>query len=189
MPRFYKGVGVGTWLYPHDIRLSGIQPEIPLMPESIHTLIAHINGNTGSPYISLTRSYGVALDYARHFGRAFPTTGLPAYVYAIDLDFPTPPSVMRVLDPVAEIAAHINSPLAPASYHHDGDMSFLTTIVNPVRAHATSASLPPRYTSHAHPSHPTPELVALTRALRDAEIIVFGSIPRASIAYRHDVQS
>jgi hypothetical protein len=95
-----------------------------------------------------------------------------------------------VLDPIAEIAAYVNSPLAPSSYHHDGDMNFLLGIVSPITmqnhlvAHApqpTGTTMPPR------PPRLTDELLAIVRALRDAEVIVLGSIPPHCVVAREPI--
>jgi hypothetical protein len=192
MPRFYKGVGVGTHLHGADLCLSGLRPRDALMADNVQNLMEHIAGNTVGPYISLTRSYGVAEAYARDFGRAFPSASIPGYVYAIDLEYPTPPEVKRVLDPVAEIAVYINRPLDPGSYHHDGDMNFLLGIVNPLTManHLAAHARQPRgATMPFHPPKLTKELATIVRALRDAEVIVFGSVPPHCVMERYPVEA
>lgn len=192
MPRFYKGVGVGTHLHGNDLRLSGMRPRDALMTPNIYTLMEHIAGNTVSPYVSLTRSYGVAEAYARDFGRAFPTASVPGYVYAVDIDYPTPPEVHMVLDPVSDIAAYINLPLAPSSYHHDGNMNFLLGIISPVTMAnhlAAHAPQPPRATMPPRPPKLTKELLTIVRALRDAEVIVLGSVPPHCVVDCHRVEA
>lgn len=64
---------------------------------------------TDSPYVSLSRSYGVALDYALAAGRALPTPAVPAYVYEIELDDPLPTGLV-LLDPIQEVAKGVPSP-------------------------------------------------------------------------------
>ena len=81
MPRFYKGVGVGTFLHLTDLRATGVNSRMPGSPYNVNTVMQHIaRGTTESPCISLTRSYGVAEEYAIDASRAFPTSATPAYV-------------------------------------------------------------------------------------------------------------
>lgn len=84
---------------------------------------------TNSPYVSLSRSYGVALDYALAAGRALPTPAVPAYVYEIELDDPLLTNLV-LLDPIQEVAKGVPSPWGPA-YQHDGAPSFLIGVVDP----------------------------------------------------------
>ena len=79
---------------------------MPTLPGNVDSIMRHVAlGTTASPYISLTRSYGVAEGYARDAGRAFPTHALPAYVYEFDISTPLPTAIVEVIDPVAEVAA------------------------------------------------------------------------------------
>src|SRR5438034_8630637 len=130
MTVLYKGVGVGTFLHGIDLRATGLRPRMPNLPGNIDSIMRHIaRGTTASPYISLTRSYGVAEGYALDAGRAFPIAAVPAYVYEIDIPSP-PPSGMVVIDPVAVVAANHTNPLIPISYHHDGTADFLLGVVD-----------------------------------------------------------
>lgn len=185
MPRFYKGVGVGTYLHMHrnNVMRHGMQPTSPHKPYDINALFDHIGGHTSSPCMSLTRSFGVARDYAID-GRIRPASGLPGYVYAIDIDWPPPDPIKMVLDPVAAIAAEVNTPLAPTSYHHNGDMTLLLGLVNELtmRRYLTRlAHEPPGSSATPAPARIDPALRAIVRALRDAEIIVLGHIPSSCI--------
>jgi hypothetical protein len=190
MPRFYKGVGAGIFLHPTDLRATGINSRMPGSPYNVNTIMQHVaRGATTSPCISLTRSYGVAEEYAMGAGRAFPTSAAPAYVYEIDIPDP-PPTGVTVIDPVVEVASHINNPLASPSYHHDGDMNFLLGVVNPA-AMVAYLSTPIRAPKG---SAPTPraanlsiELETLIRALRDAEVLVLHAIPNTHVINRYDV--
>jgi hypothetical protein len=113
-------------------RTVGFYPRSPGPSSNISDLMRHIAGDTESPVVSLTRSYGVAEMYARDFGRSFPTRRNPAYVYAVDINDPLPRG-MSTLDPLVEVAKVCsNDLLIPFSYHHDGDMNFLLGVVNPV---------------------------------------------------------
>ena len=160
------------------------------MAYSVPALMNHIAGNTNSLFISLTRSYGVAEMYARDYGRAFPTTRSPAYVYAIDLDRRSLPRGLTVIDPVVEVAAYVNNPLADPSYHHHGDMGFLLGIVNPVTMGSylsRPAPQPKGNKSISHPPNISLPLQTVVRALRDAEIILCGTIPASNVVDRHPV--
>ncbi len=83
---FYKGVGVGTFLHPHDLRISGITPAKPTANFDLAAVTQHVSrGVIMSPCISVTRSYAVAEDYARNAATSPPTRVAPAYVYVIDV--------------------------------------------------------------------------------------------------------
>src|SRR4051794_36294309 len=59
MPRFYKGIGVGTFLHAMDLRATGISPRAAGVAYTPNALLHHIaRGTTVSPCISLTRSFG-----------------------------------------------------------------------------------------------------------------------------------
>ncbi len=81
MAIFYRGAGVGTYWHTHDARQTGFVARSPQMPFSVDRLMLHIaRGTVNSPFISLTRSYGIALNYANFFGTEVPTREYPAYV-------------------------------------------------------------------------------------------------------------
>jgi hypothetical protein len=147
------------------------------------------NATTTSPYISLTRSYGVAHDYAVS-GRISPTATNPAFVYEIDIPDP-PPAGMTVIDPVAEVAAAYSNPLMSLSYHHNGDSKFLLGVIDPVKMSAERLApirVPPGSTATPGPANLTLPLETFVRALRDAEILVLNLIPNNHVIYRHSVQ-
>ena len=186
MPYFYKGVRFGTVPHGIDFRTTGIQPRNPGASYSVAALMDHIAGSTQmSPLISLTRSYGVAEMYARD-GALSLSAAQPSYVYVIDIDNSSPPGII-VKDPIFEIADPVKNPLVSPSYRHDGDKSFILGVVNPVAMY--------RYLTNPAPQPPgqmpkvpnlTRELLSLVRALRDAEVLVHGSIPRACVD-RHPI--
>ena len=190
MPRFYKGVGVGTFLHGTDLRVSGISPRSPGASYTVNVAMQHIvRATTNSPCISLSRSYGVAEMYARDASRAFPTAANPAYVYEVDIPDPPPPGV-TVLDPVIEVAAQNANPLISISYHHDGDMNFLLGVANPIGmgAHLTAPAKQPGGSGGTRRApNLTIELETFVRALRDAEVLVLGPVPAARVINRHDV--
>jgi hypothetical protein len=131
---------------------------MPNIPGNVDSLMRHIAlGTTASPYISFTRSYGVAEGYAVEAGRAFPTAAAPAYVYEFNISDPPPPT-MEVIDPVAVVAAHNQNPLLPISYHHDGTADFLLGVIDPNRmsAHLNAPIRTPKG------SAPTPRSAKLT---------------------------
>jgi hypothetical protein len=144
------------------------------------------NATTTSPYISLTRSYGVAFDYAIS-GRMAPTATNPAFVYEIDIPDP-PPTGMTVIDPVAAVAAAHSNPLISLSYHHNGDSQFLLGVVDPVKMAAERMApirVPPGSTATPGPANLTLPLETFVRALRDAEVLILDFIPNNHVVYRH----
>src|SRR4051812_25593020 len=83
---FYKGVGVGTHHHSMDWRLSGVPPRSPGSPANGASAERHIAfGTTISPYVSLTKSYGVARDYAVNGSISRPTLARPAHVYEFQI--------------------------------------------------------------------------------------------------------
>jgi hypothetical protein len=190
MTVLYKGVGVGTYLHSLDLRAVGINAQMPALPYSAAAIMQHIaRGTTASPCISLTRSYGVAEEYAVDASRASPTAANPAFVYEIDIPDPAPRGI-TVIDPVAEVALGNNNPLVSPSYHHDGNMDFLLGVVDPVgmNAHLNTRIRTPRGTAPTpRPANLTIQLETFVRALRDAEVLVVGSIPNNYVLRRYDV--
>jgi hypothetical protein len=196
MPRLYKGIGVGTFLHDlhrkADLRQTGIPAHSPHKGYGHAAMISHVSGDTESPFVSLTRSFGVAYNYAIDYSRAVPTTNDPAFVCAIDVEYAdlrgTP---LTFMDPMVEIAKQINDPLGLTSYHHDGEMDFILGVANPsAMSHfrIKNAMRPPRDTTPAGPPHLSAAFQALVRALRDSEIIAHGdTIPGRFIAQIYDV--
>jgi hypothetical protein len=190
MARFFKGVGVGTHWHDNDPRTTGgFLARSPGGPAGTDTVIYHIaKGTTTTPYISLTRSYGVAEDYARQASRIKPTRTRPSYVFEIEIGH-SPPAGLRVEDPI-KVLSQVIDPLATIAYYHDGDTKFLLGVVDsstmvhhltaPMRAPANTATTP-------RPANLQPSLEAMVRALRDAEVLALGAIPAACIVCRHEV--
>jgi hypothetical protein len=190
MTFLYKGVGVGTFLH-SAIPITEFRARIPSIPGNIDSIMRHITlGTTASPYISLTRSYGVAEGYAVEAGRVFPTAAVPAYVYEFNISDP-PPAGVEVIDPVAEVAAHNQNPLLPISYHHDGAADFLLGVIDPNRmaAHLNAPIRTPKGSAPtARPANLTIQLETIVRALRDAEVLVRGIIRSTDVTIiRHEV--
>jgi hypothetical protein len=190
MPLFYKGIGVGTHHHGANLFSSGLTARNPGGLGTINALMAHIaRGTTTTPFISLTKSFGVAEMYA-FASRTAPTRATPAYIWEIEIDDP-PPLGVTVVDPVLEIAKILPSPLAHFSYQHDGDQNFLLGIVDPpnlglsMHLHTRVREPPGQY--GARTPNLSSELQALVRALRDAEVLVIGTIPQSCFRNRHDV--
>jgi hypothetical protein len=194
MPMFYRGAGPGTFWHVNDARLSGFMPQSPGTLASHNRLMLHIaRGTVSSPYVSMTRSYGVAWEYAVTCGRttALASSADPGFVYEIELDDPLPRG-LTLLDPIKEIANNVPGPLASMSYQHDGTPDFLLGVIRPA---ATSArkkrslffKQPPPATGTPRPPNLSGELETLVRALRDAEILALGAIPAACIRNRFSV--
>jgi len=189
MPIFYRGAGVGTYWHENDARLNGFTPKKPGAVHSIERLIEHIaRADVNSPYISLTRSYGVAYWYAVPLSRDTATETNPRYVYEIELSHPLPLG-LQLLDPVKEVAAAAPEPLE-GMYQHDGLPDFLLGLVDPIEKEQYLKApylQPPPGGGTDRPPNLSKELETLVRALRDAEILAVGNIPAAYIRNRHNV--
>jgi hypothetical protein len=189
MAIFYKGISPGTHWHGTNLRLTGLSPRPPGMSPSLDGLMRHIcDGTTHSCYISLSRSYGVARAYAC-MGRIPPSPSNSGHVYVVEINAVSPP-IAAVIDPVAEIASQNASSLARLSYHHDGDQNFLLGVVDPTNmSHhlASPVQDPPGSARPPRQAHLSKELQTLVSALRDAEILVAGTIPSTCFTIRHDV--
>jgi hypothetical protein len=161
-------------------------------------------GTVNSPFISLTRSYGIALNYASFFGTEIPTPQHPAYVYEIEI--PTPqhpayvyeieinepiPSGIKFLDPIKEVAPILPTPLGiNPPYQHDGGPAFLLGVVDPInmREYLTQhAPQPPDSDGTPRSPNLTIALETLVRTLRDAEILTEGTIPADCVNHKFEV--
>ncbi len=193
MPIFYRGAGIGTYWHTNNAVGNGFTSRVPSsqIPHSINQLMNHIaRGTTYSPYISLTRSYGVAWSYAVFLGRRQPTPHNPAYVYQIEINDP-PPSGLQIFNPVREVANAVPKPLSSAPpYQHNGLPNFLLGVTDPIRMRrflTIPALQPPPGGGAPQPSNLTLELETLVRALRDAEILVVEHIPPPCVLNRYPV--
>jgi hypothetical protein len=188
MATFYKGVAGGTTLAAHDLMATGLAPRNPGGGGSLAAMIAHIRrGTTFSAYISLTKSYGIAENYAQA-NRIAPSVGT-GHVYEVHIDDP-PPQGVTVIDPVAAIAGANANPLRAHTYHHNGDKNFLLGVVDTgsLGHHVLAlAREPPNTGATPRPPYLSDDLEALVRALRDAEVLVIGNLPRACFVARYDV--
>ena len=100
MPIFYRGAGIGTYWHQHDARRTGFKAHYPGARSSqVSRLVQHISrGTTISPFVSLTRSYGIARDYD-FLGDELPTSLQPAYVYQIEIE-EQDGHTTKLLDPI-----------------------------------------------------------------------------------------
>jgi hypothetical protein len=188
VPDFYRGAGPRSYWWKKDATKSGFQPQEPGASPSIARLIEHIGGDTsGSPYISLSRSYGVARGYALVGEGGIATSSVPGYVYVIELADPLPPG-FEIIDPVRAVASSLPPPTDEIGYQHDGSQNFLLGVVDvdpTSRRYLTEEVRTPRG-SYGTPRSPrlTRQLETLVRALRDAEILAVGNLPRGCVIRR-----
>jgi len=189
MPIFYRGAGIGTYWHTNDATKTGFTPKSTAAAQPA-LLMGHIaRGSVTSPYISLTSSWGVALSYAVGGGRVLPSRTRPAYVYELSINTPLPAG-LQLIDPVKELAKHLNGPFHNPTYQHDGLPEFLLGVVHPrSQAHMLSAHYPQPPGSGGTPRPPnlSMELETLVRALRDSEILAIGNIPSTLIVRKHNV--
>src|SRR5258707_514904 len=101
--KFFKGVGVGTHNYLTDFRTTGISPRTTGVLNDVFVMQPINGGTTYSPCVSLTKSFGVARDYAMNAGFHAPNPMVPAYVYEIHI--PEKNAGMSIIDPVGFIAS------------------------------------------------------------------------------------
>ncbi len=163
----------------------------------------HISKGTAiSSYISLSRSWAVAWDYAVFAGSAQPlaTQGNPGYIYEIDIPDPTPLG-LTIIDPVREVARKLPSPMQGMTYKHEGRQEFLLGIVLP-RQHGKVLTAPCPQPPHSGPGQgpftgwggipsipPTPslDLTTMIYSLRDSEVLAHGQIPIFCVTARFAV--
>ena len=94
MAIFYRGAGIGTYWYLNDPVERGFIARSPGMDPTTIRLMHHIARSTvNSPFISITRSYGVAWHYAMSSSMRIPTPSDPAYVHEIEIQEPLLPGL------------------------------------------------------------------------------------------------
>ena len=189
MPIFYRGAGVGSYWHVRNAHTTGFVAKEPGMAPTGDRLMEHIaKGTIASPYISLTRSFAVAWDYANMGGRP-PTAQTPAYVYEVEIK-DRPPLGPTIVDPVKEVARQLPAPLASLSYQHNRRPSFLHGVVDPVTMGNFLLDPGPQVPGSVGPATPpnlTIHLITLVNALRDEEILAVGIIPESCVRFRHEV--
>src|SRR5258708_4676541 len=175
MPVYYRGAAPGTYWNANDARLSGFIPRSPGVSQSASRIIQHVsNGLTQSPYVSLTRSYPVALHYALESGTSQPTIHAPGYVYLLEID---DTSGAQLIDPVQVIAAGAAGPFSDPGYQHDGHPTVILGVASPLMAFFLRIPIQlPRGTSTPVTRLPSvsPYIWGLIASLRDAEILAIG---------------
>ncbi len=191
MAIFCRGAGIGTYWHIHDARQSGFIARSPQMQPTSDRLMLHIaRGTVNSPFISLTRSYGIALNYANFFGNEIPTPQNPAYVYEIEINEPIP-SGYKLLDPIKEVAPVLPAPLGTnPPYQHDGGPAFLLGVVDPINMReflTQNAPQPPASAGTPRTPNLTIALETLVRTLRDAEVLAEGAIPADCVKHKFEV--
>lgn len=191
MAIFYRRAGIGTYWHTHDARQTGFVARAPQMPSTVDRLMLHIaRGTVNSPFISLTRSYGIALNYANFFGNEVPTRECPAYVYEIEINEPILPE-LKLLDPIKELAPILPPPLGNhPPYQHDGGPAFLLGVVDPINMRkflTQHAPQPPASAGTPRTPNLTIALETLVRTLRDAEILAEGIIPESCVNHQFEV--
>ena len=189
MAIFYKGVGIGTHWHQDENNplIKGFSPRSPGVTPTTDQLMFHIARSTvNSPFISLTRSYGVAWCYAMFGGDELPKTE-PAYVYEIEIQ-KSLLSNLQLLNPVHKVSRTLPSPTNPGPpYQHDGLPDFLLGVVNPKNMRHFRAQYtmqPPSSHGAQRPANLTIQLETLVLALRDAEILAQGIIPADCVTNR-----
>lgn len=189
MAVFYKGAGPGTHWWTTDARITGFT--VGAAVAGAAGVIRHITqASHPSPYLSLTASYDVAVDYALMGPVGVATSAVPGYVYEVDLARLPSSHPVVVMEPVKEIASSL-PPVGTVSrlaIHHDGPQNLILGIASR-SLHGGLLAAPPRRPGTSAPRPPVidRELEAIVFALRDAEDLLFGSLPAASIVDRHDV--
>jgi len=191
MAIFYRGAGINTYWYLNDPIEQGFVARDPEMTPTTTRQMLHIARSTvNSPFISLTRSYGVAWRYAMVSSGRVPTAEDPAYVHEIEIQEPLPPG-LHLLDPVKEVAQMLPPPTSSGPpYQHDGLPDFLLGVVDPGRMGnflTQYAKQPPSSEGTPRPPNLTIELETLVRALRDGEILAHGIIPAICVKNSFDV--
>jgi hypothetical protein len=187
MSRYYKGAGVGTFWHKNDAMISGFTQPSGGTPPGVTAIKNHIVHQliSKSPYISLSRSYEVAENYAKYYGLSSPTPSSPAFVYELDI---LTSSGAVLIDPVQELASSLGAPFAHSFYQHNGAQDILLGLIDAtlfgyvlkrhVRGPGKPTSLVPKITE---------ELLALVRALRDAEVLASSAVLRTCLIDKHSV--
>jgi len=186
---FYR-IAIGTFWHANDAQLTSFSAQRPSQQPSLDRLMNHIvYGTVTSPYVSLTRSYGIALNYALDFSRTPPSATNPAFVYEIEIADPLP-SGLSLLDPLREVVQSFPQPESDYTYHHNGDNLYLLGVISPTsmgRYLRQMVKQPPPGGGTPSSRSLTLQLQTIVRALRDAEVLAFGTIPRTAIRARYDV--
>lgn len=190
MPIFYKGAPVGTHWHSHDAKRTGFRSRRQVANadrSNTQRLMEHIaRGTTTSPFISLTRSYEVALTYAQIWQRP-PEIGESGFIYEIEI---VEGGGVELIDPVKAVSAILPEPFDVA-YQHDGPPDFLIGVVAPARFSEyweRDYAQPTGNHGTRRPPQLSIQLETLVRALRDAEILAVGQIPASCVMRRWPIR-
>ena len=176
MATFYKGAGIGTHWHTRDSRRVGFTARDSATHPATEVLINHIATSTiNSPYISLTHSYAVAWHYAVFSSKREPGLGKPAYIYEIEIDDALPHG-LNLLDPTKEIVHILPQPLRGVV-----NLDYMEDLLG------GQTSQSPNVGGGFSPSVEL-QLIALTFAQRDAEVLVYGYIPPFCVKHRFEVE-
>lgn len=182
MPMFYRGVTMQRAYRPVDHRLEGFVARRPGATPTIDMLLSHVaNGATNSPFISLTRSFGIAKRYAMHGPQK------RGWVYSIEID---ESHNVEVLDPLKETGQYLPEPLKDPSYQHDGAPDFILGVADPHRHWKElnrPIDLPPPGYGTPRPAHLHRHLEVMVRSLRDSELLAITAIPAKLVVDRQEL--
>lgn len=182
MPRFFKGVGgvAATAFNPYSVGFRAWQAGLAVSPVM---MVRHILKMTRvSPFVSLTKSYEIAHDYAVVAAAAATPPQTVAYVYELNLS----DKDVEIFDPILEIVKEYSLLTMPSTYHHDGGTDFVKGLVSDdISIIGKSKKLPGNVLGS--PAVLTDELRAISYALRDAELLVKDSVPGRFIVAQHIV--
>ena len=188
MALFYRGAGIGSYWFLNDARISGFVPFSPGATPSLDGIMYHISrGSTQSPYVSFSRSFGIARAYGLTGKGGFATAARPGYVYEMEI---SDDSICKLIDPVVEVAASLNRPWDNVSYQHDGAQNFLLGVVDPISMlnHLHAAVIfPPGSAGTSRQANLSIQVETLVRALRDSEILALGSVSSSIVRNRYEV--
>ncbi len=187
MATLFRGAGPGNYWHTQDARVTGFSPHFAGATPSVTGIMNHIaRGSSNSPYISFTKSFGVARTYGVVGPGGFATLSVPGFVYEIEV---ADDSLCRPLDPVVKIAERLGDPWV-SSYHHDGEMTFILGVADPISMAGylrQTCSFPPGTAATPRPANLSKELETLVRALRDSEILIHGNVPASLVRNRYNV--
>jgi hypothetical protein len=148
---------------------------------TLNFLISHITAySQASPYSSFTTSYAIARGYALTGPGGPASKSQPGYVYLVDLQQLAKAAQVKVVDPVSELIGALNGSLV---HNHNGDGGLMAQLALGLPVSTTSTG---RF-GKATPLRLSAELQVLINAVRDAELLVEGSLPPAVVTDRDDV--
>jgi hypothetical protein len=187
MSIFYRGAAVGTYYHERDARLEGFVAHMAVSDTTREQLIGHVAlGTTNSPFVSLTRSFGVAKGYALLNRKPY-STPKRGFVYVLELD---KRSKIELIDPIKAVSRWLGSPYDDPSYHHDGRQDFILGVADPIRNRVEKdrrIDQPPPGQGTPRTAHLHKHFETLVRSLRDSEILAVRAIPRKYVVDRLEV--